>query len=386
MTIQKAVPFEEQIMPMKYLGNDIKLATAEKLMKSKPGKRNQLNGLVYRTDQMPTKNKKNRWNCVLRSTSREKAFEICTPLGKILVHFLPQTTMNPTVSGAVNYFLENHSRARNISGETGYMVAAGVRVDLPSSTRTHYVSKNKNTTRPDDSSIHLQQSAVAFDDFVTNTCCNTSYKAELNSLKKKNNVLLAKDDVSDQRTLFPSYAISQDLTNSIHVDTNDDSRSYAVFYGTPGEHSLSWLLFPVYKIAIEICTTVMVSWDGRCMDHCSCSVRSGVYSFFASSYKDVTIHCLIEKGFKRRKYNKVSIGNRVFVRDTLRNMIKRKYITNNTDIDPDKFMFRQAIVLKRFVDKDKQTFVAVEFVSNLNKIGEQLFSIDHVCRLDFVYK
>jgi len=307
MIIKKEASVESQILPRKYLGNKITRATAVTLMKSKPGKRNQINGLVYSINQMPTKNNDNGWNKVLRSSNSKQAFQICTPLGKILVHFSDQA-MNSNVSAAVNYFLNNHSKSRETPGESGTMVSAGVRLDLPLSTRTQYVRKNKNNTRPDETSTHLQRASVAFDDLITTTCCNKSYQAELNSLKKKNNVFLANDAVGNQRTLFPSYAISQDLTNSVHLDTNDDSRSYAVFYRVPGSKSQSWQLFPLYKIAIECATTVFISWEGRSMRHCSCTVKNGVYYLFASSYKDVTTQCVIEKSFKRRKYNTVSVG------------------------------------------------------------------------------
>ena len=62
----------------------------------------------------------------------------------------------------------------------------------------------------------------------------------------------------------------------------------------------------------------------------------------------------------------------------------RNYHANNADIDPEQLMYRQAIVLRRFVDKDKQTFIAVKFVAALQKLGIQIFSINDVCRNDFV--
>jgi len=121
------------------------------------------------------------------------------------------------------------------------------------------------------------------------------------------------------------------------------------------------------------------------MRHCSCTVKNGIYSLFASSHKDVTTQCVIEKSFKRRKYNTVSVGELVIVRDKLKNMpTNRNYHANNADIDPEQLMYRQAIVLRRFVDEDKQTFIAVKFVAALHKLGIQIFSINDVCRNDFV--
>ena len=53
-------------------------------------------------------------------------------------------------------------------------------------------------------------------------------------------------------------------------------------------NGLTWFLFPFYGIAIECSRHTVISWDGRTMFHCSCTVSDGLYSLFTTGKKDVS--------------------------------------------------------------------------------------------------
>ena len=96
-------------------------------------------------------------------------------------------------------------------------------------------------------------------------------------------------------------AVSRDLTNSIHVDKSDDSRSYSVFYQSECDKGLCYFLIPLIGVAIEISSTVIISWDGRITPHCSATVLPGIVSLFGSSNKFVTARLVVAKAFQSLK-------------------------------------------------------------------------------------
>ena len=111
---------------------------------------------------------------------------------------------------------------------------------------------------------------------------------------------------------------SKDLTNSIHRDREDDSYSFACFFRRQSDNKdcLTWFLFPYYGIAVECSKNTLISWDGRKMHHCSCTIRSGIYSFFAGSKRNVKIHSNIKVELnKKRKRSSIEEGDDVYIRD-----------------------------------------------------------------------
>ena len=79
---------------------------------------------------------------------------------------------------------------------------------------------------------------------------------------------------------LPTIAISEDLTNSIHVDLDDSSESFGYWFSRKGKKGRTWFLFPYYSLAIECShkSPMLITWDGRCQEHCSCTVGRGVIS------------------------------------------------------------------------------------------------------------
>ena len=84
---------------------------------------------------------------------------------------------------------------------------------------------------------------------------------------------------------MPTYMVSEDLTNSPHVDVFDRSRSYAIWFQSvknwdteKNRNGNTFFLFPEFSLAIRICGDTLISWDGRNMQHCSCTTKKGIYS------------------------------------------------------------------------------------------------------------
>ena len=88
---------------------------------------------------------------------------------------------------------------------------------------------------------------------IVKSGANISYVEEMEVLKGKENVITHNDSNAKSIDMTSSYEISNNLTNSLNLDYNDNSKSFAVFYVSPGEHTTKlWMLFPDYGIAIEV--------------------------------------------------------------------------------------------------------------------------------------
>ena len=75
-------------------------------------------------------------------------------------------------------------------------------------------------------------------------------------------------------TCHYTLQVSFDLSNSMHVDSRDGRRSYAVWlsrlgYAGLGQSSHWWLLFPRHGLAVALVHGTYISWDGRAQHHCT---------------------------------------------------------------------------------------------------------------------
>lgn len=223
-------------------------------------------------------------------------------------------------------------------------------------------------------------SNYSFHQLIRTTPLEKSFQADIHDLKKSGNVLqlCSKDQIP--YTAHMTYAISKNLSNSPHVDTNDASKSFALFYTLPTEPGHAWFLLPDYGIAIELRGAVFISWDGRIQHHCSRTVTGDVYSFFTSSRNDIGHYLRVQKSFKQQSRlptRPLQLGEKVYVRDTLKNMVGRKYNDPNAIIYPSYPMYRKATVVA--IDRPN-CIVSVLFIGELEKLGEQLFATGQVCR------
>ena len=300
--IERKKEVNDIVPPTIYNGKEISGAASRKLLQSKGGRRKQIHGLVYAPKMMPSLRKNHGWDFVFRRPSwrgsvnklNALSYDILTPEGYIHVRF-PRTYATYKIKTATNHFLLNHTHVRNeMAGESGVMACAGLRVDLVSASKCHYIDANNNSF-PDKNTRILKESAIEFHQFLKS---NVAEK-EINALRKKNNLLNSAGE-----KIHPTYIFSKDLTNSIHVDTGDDSRSFASFFWQEVEgekNGLTWFLFPFYGIAIECSQHTLISWDGRVMFYCSCTVHNGLYSFFTTSKLTVARHTKVELALRRKK-------------------------------------------------------------------------------------
>ena len=83
---------------------------------------------------------------------------------------------------------------------------------------------------------HLQKAAIEFHNLVDDTCADGCYNADLCFLEKRNNILKFRSSTGEKHTVLPTYMVSKNLTNSMHVDINDGCKSYALFYTTTNQH------------------------------------------------------------------------------------------------------------------------------------------------------
>ena len=389
MKVKRHVLLKNRIIPVVYKGNLLDEEVCASLMSDKQliGKRGQINGLVYAATQMPGKLNNKGWDHVIRNPVENLgkeglAYDIKTPEGNIKVQYL-RGEVPTSISKSVKHFMENHTPTRSTQGESGVMVAAGMRVDTTSSSRIMYVpSKNNNNVTRGRSTLLLRDAARDFNELLTKTICKEVMLRDLKTLKNINNVMVfPTNDNSSTVTVHPTYAISHNLTNSIHCDVNDSSRSFAVFYPSQSEKSCTWLLFPVYNIAIQCAASVVISWDGRTMEHCSCSEYGEVWSFFCSSNRNVSRHCNIERAFQKKKYNRVEVGDLVYTRERLGKMKNIHYADPNAKKYPKKWMYRKAKIVKYCKNNNAITVV---FLAKLKSLSSVNYDINHVCRVDMV--
>ena len=305
INIPGIIPLKNQLIPTIYKCEKITRNYAITLLNGKQGRRDHTNGLVYcTTSEVPKDNSKNGWDIVLRKPSRknkqlQSAFHICFPSGNnssVYVEFI-DSPVHKDITQAVDYYLANHSRVRDVVGEKGDMVPIGRRVDIRTSTLSMYKA-TKSSAGSVDQYVLLNRASFAFNKLLLKSCCKLSLQAELKLLTKKDNILKVYSSKRVLATTLPTMAVSRDLTNSIHVDKSDDSRSYSVFYQSECNKGLCYFLIPSIGLAIEISSTVIISWDGRVTPHCSATVLPGIVSLFGSSNKFVTARLVVAKAFQ----------------------------------------------------------------------------------------
>lgn len=110
-----------------------------------------------------------------------------------------------------------------------------------------------------------------------------------------------------------TFSVARDLTNSPHEDQDDDTFTFGLWYPTR-EKARTWFLFPKASIAIECSARpVIVCWDGRRLEHCSCTVNKGMVGLAGirkqklSDYNS-TMHRHL---FEKKNYSELQVGTKV---------------------------------------------------------------------------
>jgi len=325
-------------------------------------------------------------------TSKDKyIFEIFIS-GKISIYIeYKKGTPSKSIKKFVTHVLQHHTKVRDVKDEYGVIAAAGKRFDITSATVIDYVpSGNNNSLERGRSPQFLKDASTDLHHVILKSGIKDRYNAVLRDLKKKRNTkrYINNDDDGGPFDVIASYSVSRNLNNSLHMDMNDDSISFALFYVSSNKHTTkTWLLFPDYGIAIEIDQHVLISWDGSSLRHCSCTVSDtsndtgSVYSMFAGAKKDVSRYYKVEHDFSKKDHHKnLEIGETVYVRERLSNMnTKFQYIDPNSKLYPKKYMHRPATVMKVVGE-----IVHIQFHGKLSKLkGDDILfevSINDVCR------
>ena len=120
------------------------------------------------------------------------------------------------------------------------MTAGGDRVEIRVGAVTEYHPRLRNNISSKDiSEVILNESGVDFRRLLMKSYLKKKYLEVLDQLKITGNFRYATDN-EQSYFLHPSYAFSWNLTNPIHLDGNDFTRSNALFYPSiefPGGHT-----------------------------------------------------------------------------------------------------------------------------------------------------
>lgn len=241
---------------------------------------------------MPTvsSNNDNYWDVVIRRPSRKKrkgnsSYTICTPERDILIHF-PDSKVSGNIRNAAKSFLVEHNPVRE-KGEGGIMVAAGNRIDYVTCAKTSYQNK-KSTFGLNVMGKLLNKASSDFHHLFQEGPTRNLLEKEVSRLEQDHIAIKNSTENYGKQLLHPFHAFSRNLTNSIHKDNSDHSRTFAIWFregDVVKNDGLTWFLFPFYGVAIECSSFTTISWDGRAMFHCSCTVNSGIISTCATSKK-----------------------------------------------------------------------------------------------------
>lgn len=211
-----------------------------------------------------------------------------------------------------------------------------IRREIKSSALTRFRcalnSTDGNNTYSDKLHCHA---SIDFHHLLSISSLKDVYNDDIQLLKQDSNAWKVKvpgSSHSKSLYLHPSSVVSISLTNTSHQDTNDGSRSFAVWYTNPNHPGCTWFILPYYSLAIECSATTIISWDGRLHQHCSCTSAVGdpVYSIFNSSFHSVNKHTAIFNAMRSCKRKDLFLpGEKVYVR--IKQMDFHKYELKRQD-------------------------------------------------------
>ena len=299
---------------------------------------------------------------------------IHTSKGDIVVHS-PSVDPPTTLVNGVDYFLRAHSKVRDSDlHESGVMVAMGERVDYRSSTITKYVPNKRKQYSIEESNKVLLDVAITSRNYICGTPLLGYVEKDLLQLSKKNSAWV---DNSIGAKLHPTYAASEDLTNSPHYD-NDCGRGFAIFFRTDDHpQGVTCLVFPMIGLIIKCYRTAIISWVGNDMMHCSVSTDGGLRSLFMASNHRPVRHHLITTAFRKKGRNKdLQIGTLVVVRH-------RDVSVGSRRRKKKPFKYINARIIGVTDNDELNSVVVVRYECN-KKVG--VVSTNHVCKAVWIQK
>ena len=384
------LPLEDQIIPRLYRKKEIAKEEAMKLMRGKTGMKNNVAGLVYRKTQMPRKKSNNNgWKHVLRQPSvrmlkQESLYNIqLGKRGSIHVQFLRKPP-GDSIKNGFEHFYKSYNKVRDEKefGESGNMVPIGKRFcrrgscvssfsKKPSASDVNSEESTKNTQCLADLHHYINDSSKHFSSLL---------QRELSSLKECDNVMKLKSH--NNLIVMPTYVVSKNLTNAIHQDVGDGSRTFAIWYQEKEGTGLGYFAFPEYSLAIQLAGPTLVSWMGAEVKHCSTTIWDGIVSPCPFSKRNVTQRKKSNYAFEKRCKNsmKVSSGDIVEVQQRLKKRShdlkfndqyykSRQYSTRQAEVVEVLEYPNVCIRYKSKVDKGKDVVVSLFDITKQSVVG-----------------
>ena len=204
-------------------------------------------------------------------------------IGIILVQFLPCDGVPSSVRMASSHYLYHHTNVRNIDYEHGIMVPMEKPLDLCTSSISKYLPTRNNRKRDKQGMINrdLHLSLRDFNQlfYDSSEWLSRSLNSSISQLKNSGNTLDLK--IADRtQHLLPTYMCSSSLHNAVHIDPNNSSSSFAIFYQEEKGVGMSYFVFPEICLLIQLKTPVLLSWDSFKTKHCSIAMTNGITSMF----------------------------------------------------------------------------------------------------------
>ncbi len=299
----------------------------QQLMSATKNHKRNVEGLLYEPSQAPqSQTDRKGWrkviwgphNDAVDQWHKHSLYKIQTQNdGIILVQYIKRDQVHDDIQKGVNYFLNNYGRVHNHKYEKGHMVGVGLRYDARTATVCSYPNiKDQNS---DCSDLVEKKCFTAFNDLVRNKnllknpAMPDEHKKTIEELKKSHNILKI-----DKKDLLPTYAASESLHDSLHVDCDDASRCYVLKYQKEEGKGKSFLVFPKYSLAIHCSKVpVIISFLGKTQQHCTICVEDGMMGLFAGSKDSVgnfkeLLHAFANPR-KRCNIEPLDIGDEVWV-------------------------------------------------------------------------
>jgi len=348
-------------------------------------------GLIYGRQQVPARGgcaDKKGWKMILHSPPNNSKFDynsvykIIRTHGaverntEIKVQFLRNHGVPTSVRTACSYYLSHRTQVRSTPHEHGKMVPAEKRFDPRIASTTKYVDTNPSTDDLQKAERALHLSLFHFNELFYKSSALFSQALKHSIEKLKTNTLNVELKGTTHK-LLPTYMCSKSLHNSLHVDPNDSTTSFAIFYQDQHKIGLSYLVFPEIGLAIELKSPVLICWEEKTRNHCSVAVKDGINRMFGCSKTAVDVLVKAKESFcqhrKKSKLSQLCVGDLVYVQQKfsdqyetdayLKNFKKHKYSTKKANV----LSINGKRVFIRYKSKGTE---AVVDIGNVRKVSE----------------
>ena len=191
------------------------------------------------------------------------------------------------VAKLIEIVLEAHGTVRHETGEGGLMLCVGL---LRSYVNANLVPAQAKASAKKKYDLNTIQAALR----IAVEAHHTLFGEDIDVILEAINAIHAWGG-----KFLTTFMVSKNLTNAIHIDFNDGSKSFALFFNlikndthyifngtSDGKEVYTWFAFPMVGVFVllgGLGTQVSIEWDGRNVYHCSTSFILNNESSFKSS-------------------------------------------------------------------------------------------------------